>query len=36
MIFMVLSLELIALCGGVGIYVIADICQSPKWIWIAS
>ena len=30
------SLELIAASGGVEIQVIADICQSPKWIWNAS
>ena len=30
------SLELIAASGGVGIQVMAEICQSPKWIWNAS
>ena len=30
------SLELIAVSRGVGIQVMADICQSPRWIWNAS
>ena len=30
------SLELIAATGGVGIEVMAEICQSPRWIWNAS
>ena len=30
------SLELIAASGGVGIQVMAEICQSPRWIWNAS
>ena len=30
------SQELIAVCGGVGIHVMAEICQSPRWIWNAS
>ena len=30
------SLELITACGGVGIQVMAEICQSPRWIWNAS
>ena len=29
------SLELIA-ASGVGIQVMAEICQSPRWIWNAS
>ena len=31
-----LSLELIATGGGVGIQVMAEIYQSPSWIWNAS
>ena len=30
------SLRLIADSGGVGIQVMAEICQSPRWIWNAS
>ena len=30
------SLEVIDASGGVGIQVMAEICQSPKWIWNAS
>ena len=30
------SLEFIAASGGVGIKVMAEICQSPRWIWNAS
>ena len=30
------SLELIAASGGVGIQVMTEICQSPRWIWNAS
>ena len=30
------SLELIAASRGVGIHVMAEICQSPRWIWNAS
>ena len=30
------SLELIFASGGVGIQVMTDICQSPRWIWNAS
>ena len=30
------SLELIAASGGVGIKVMAEICQSPGWIWNGS
>ena len=30
------SLELIAASGGVGIQVMADICQGPRWIWNTS
>ena len=30
------SLELIGASGGVGIQVMAEICQSPKWIWNVS
>ena len=30
------SLELIAASGRVGIQVMAEICQSPRWIWNAS
>ena len=31
-----ISLELIATSGGVGIQVMAEICQSPRWIWNVS
>ena len=27
------SLELIAASGRLGIQVMAEICQSPRWIW---
>ena len=30
------SLELIAVSGGVGTQVMAEICQSPRWIWNAN
>ena len=30
------SLELIAASRGIGIQVMAEICQSPRWIWNAS
>ena len=30
------SLELIAASGGVGIEIMAELCQSPRWIWNAS
>ena len=30
------SLNVIAAIGGVGIQVMAEICQSPRWIWNAS
>ena len=30
------SLDLIAASGGVGIQVMAEIYQSPSWIWNAS
>ena len=30
------SLELIAASRGVRIKVLAEICQSPRWIWNAS
>ena len=30
------SLEFIAASGGVGILVMAETCQSPRWIWNAS
>ena len=31
-----MSLELIAASMGVGIQVVAEICQSPRWIWNAN
>ena len=31
-----LQLELLAVSGGVGIQVMDEICQSPRWIWSAS
>ena len=30
------SLDFIDAIGGVGIQLIAEICQSPRWIWNAS
>ena len=30
------TLQFIAAIGGVGIKVMAEICQSPRWIWNAS
>ena len=30
------SLKLIAVSGGLGIQVMAEICQCPRWIWNAS
>ena len=30
------SLELIAASRGIGIQVMAEICQSPRWIWNGS
>ena len=29
------SIEFTATSGGVGIQVMAEICQSPRWIWNA-
>ena len=29
-------LEFIAASGGIGIQAVANMCQSPRWIWNAS